>query len=148
MRAGESRRPTLIRAAVEFCILTGVSLLVLFWIVPAYISAGMNLGLPPAMLPVVCMVTIGILAIVQFAYTLLLTSERTAPTSGNAPLVIILLGITIGASILIDYIGLPVAGALLTGLASFFLGERRISVLAAMALGGAGIMGLVVWSGL
>lgn len=148
MRDGEARRPTLLRAAAEFCVLAGVILLILFWIVPAYISPGTNLGLPPAMLPVVCMVAIGILAVVQFAYTLLVTSARTAPTSGNAPLVITLLGITIGASILIDYVGLPVAGALLTGLTSFFLGERRLLVLAAMTLGGAGVMGLVVWSGL
>jgi hypothetical protein len=149
--ARSSRRSALMRAAIELSVVGGACLVFLRWIAPNYIAAGTNLGLPPAMLPTSCAVAIGLLAMVQFGCAVFMRdgrSGRDEVAQGNAAIVAGLIAAAIGASVLIDYAGLVVAGGAMTGLASILLGQRRVVVVAVMALAGAGVMLLVAWSGL
>ena len=146
MKPEESLQPTL-QAFFELMIVGGLSLVTLFWIIPSQTEPSDNFGLSPSMVPTVCVVSIAVLAILQFFSSFLKTEETDKRQQGlGIPSAIV--ASTIIGTILIDTVGLVTGGAVVAGLIAIVIGERRIPNLVTIMVSAVFLLLFVEWSGL
>ncbi|MBY8977928.1 hypothetical protein KHP62_19105 [Rhodobacteraceae bacterium NNCM2] len=136
------------RDLVEFLIVGGASLLAIFYIIPAQTVSAPTFGLSATMLPMVCAAAIGLLAAVKFVLSILVGSDSAPVGVAGLGTVVAIFASTVIGIVAIDHIGLIAGGTLLVVLTSLAVGMRHPAELVKMAVGGAGLLFLIDWSGL
>lgn len=136
---------------VEFIIVLGLCLLVLFVVIPNGTNDSNNFGLSPRMVPNLTATAIGILAIVTLLFDLIRLRdghhEERPSTKGLWGVVLLVLATFLG-TIAISWFGMIIGGAILFFLATLAVGERRPSALFGLGLLAVLLLLLVEWSGL
>ncbi|HMB76687.1 MAG TPA: hypothetical protein VKN76_09830 [Kiloniellaceae bacterium] len=133
---------------VEFAIVLGLCLVVLFVVIPAGTAESDNFGLSPRMLPIVTIATIAAVSFATFAADLLRRRPR-GPSVGGRPWGVVLLLLATFAGVLsIDRFGIVMGGTILVVLASLAVGERRPLVVGGMGIAASIVLLFVEWSGL
>lgn len=122
--AGEVRLAVLAEGVV-IVLLAAVALV---WIIPAETTSGDVLGLPPAFMPNVAVVAIGVLAVLGIVLRLIAPEPRGARVQVAAPLLVAALALL--GVLTLRYVGPLAAGLLVVLLGMPALGERRWRVMA------------------
>lgn len=130
----DTRLPLLKRAFGELVVVGGLSLAMIFWIVPSQTTSGGELGLSPQLLPMVCSAAIGLLTL--FRFIAVLVSPPPIDAAGASPddtaPIRYALGViaATGCGILaISYFGWAIGSGILSVLVLLALGERKLPLL-------------------
>ncbi|MBJ3776369.1 tripartite tricarboxylate transporter TctB family protein [Acuticoccus mangrovi] len=144
------RRPRpLVRPLVEFAIVGGASLFVIFYLIPNETMATANWGLSPRMVPTVSAALILGLAAINLVAGLLRPATVAAAQSlhGLPTVVALILASVVGVAV-VDRAGLIVGGTVLSLLVSLSIGERHPLRLLGVGATSLALLYLVDWSGL
>lgn len=136
---------------VEFIVVGGFSLAMIFWVIPAQTMAtGSELSLSPQMIPVTCSAAIGLIALGRFLLSLRKKSDHLVEASEPLPIfyALGLFAITLAGVITAEHFGWVAGGVLQTILAVLFLGERRPAVLICLPVGAAIVLYLIGKTGI
>jgi len=136
------------RPIVEFAVVFGLCLAVLFIVIPEGTVESENIGLSPRLLPVVTVSTIALLSVVTFVSSLLRRKPPQLPQSrGLLGAALLALATAVGI-VVIDHTGVVYGGTALVILCCLAIGERQLVRLAGMGSAALVVLLLVELSGL
>jgi uncharacterized membrane protein len=125
---GHFRCPPFFKAAaIEFAIVGGACLAVLFILIPGQITSGGEIGLSPGLIPRICAIAIGVLAFMQFVSAMLRGRDKASKNPVPIRHAALLMAAVALGLLVIRMSGLMAGCALIAVLVSAILGERRIA---------------------
>lgn len=128
MKDGGAAGEVQLAVLAEGVVIVLLAAVALVWIIPAETTSGDVLGLPPAFMPNVAVVAIGVLAVLGIVLRLIAPEPRGARVQVAAPLLVAALALL--GVLTLRYVGPLAAGLLVVLLGMPALGERRWRVMA------------------